>query len=240
MQQGRVMHTISIPQHIKERIRAVRGSDHVFKSLDPARVAHLCVDMQNGFCEPGAPIEVPMTREIFGQINTISAAVRAAGGSNFFSRYTRDPAEPIDWSIWFDNYLSQAQLDQQAEFRRGQHAWEVAPEITVKEGDVVFDKTRFSCLIPGTSPLGAELEARGVDTLIITGTLTNCCCESTARDALQMGYKVIFVSDANATLSDEEHNATLISMYTIFADVMTTAELTALLGVEPEAEHAAA
>ena len=46
------------------------------------------------------------------------------------------------------------------------------------------------------------LKAKGIDTLIITGTLTNCCCESTARDALQMGYKVIFMSDANATLSD--------------------------------------
>jgi ureidoacrylate peracid hydrolase len=70
-----------------------------------------------------------------------------------------------------------------------------------------------------------ELQARGIDTLIITGTLTNCCCESTARDAMQMGYKIIFVSDANATLSDAEHNATLISMTTIFADVMDTKHL---------------
>jgi ureidoacrylate peracid hydrolase len=42
---------------------------------------------------------------------------------------------------------------------------------------------------------------------------------------MQMGYKIIFVSDANATLSDAEHNATLISMTTIFADVMDTKHL---------------
>ncbi len=77
--------------------------------------------------------------------------------------------------------------------------------------------------------MDAELKARGVDTLIISGTLTNCCCESTARDALQMGYNVIFLTDANATLSDEEHNATLISMVSIFADVMDTKRLLRLI-----------
>jgi ureidoacrylate peracid hydrolase len=77
--------------------------------------------------------------------------------------------------------------------------------------------------------MDAELKARGIDTLIISGTLTNCCCESTARDALQMGYNVIFLTDANATLSDEEHNATLISMTSIFADVMDTKRLLGLI-----------
>jgi len=62
-------------------------------------------------------------------------------------------------------------------------------------------------------------------TLIITGTLTNCCCESTARDAMQMNYKIIFVSDANAALTDAAHNATLENMAMLFADVMTTGEV---------------
>jgi ureidoacrylate peracid hydrolase len=50
------------------------------------------------------------------------------------------------------------------------------------------------------------------------------CCESTARDAMQMNYKVIFVADGNAALSDAEHNATLNNMVALFADVMTTEE----------------
>ena len=74
-----------------------------------------------------------------------------------------------------------------------------------------------------------QLKALAIETLIITGTLTNCCCESTARDALQMGYKVIFLTDATATLSDEEHNAALISMTSIFADVMDTSRLLGLV-----------
>ncbi len=69
------------------------------------------------------------------------------------------------------------------------------------------------------------LQERGIDTLIITGTLTNCCCESTARDAMQMNYKIIFVADANAALTDAAHNATLDNMLMLFADVMTTQEV---------------
>ena len=74
-----------------------------------------------------------------------------------------------------------------------------------------------------------RLQVRGIDTLIITGTATNVCCESTARDAMQMNYKVIFVADANATNTDAEHNATLNNMVRLFADVMTTEELLGFL-----------
>lgn len=109
-------------------------------------------------------------------------------------------------------------------FSHGAPNWELYPELDVEASDLVFDKTRYSGFIPGTCHIHESLQARGIDTLI-TGTLTTCCCGSTARDAMQMGYKINFLSDANATLSDAEHNATLISMTTIFADVMSTEEL---------------
>ncbi len=88
-----------------------------------------------------------------------------------------------------------------------------------------MNKHRFAAFIPGTCDLHQLLQDRGIETLIISGTLTNCCCESTARDAMQLNYKVIFVSDANATLTDAEHNATLNNMCALFADVMSTAEV---------------
>ena len=82
------MHKVTIPAHIVDRVRKVRGGDHIYAALDMSKVAHVCVDMQVGFVEIGAPIEVPMTREIYGTINTISEAVRQAGGVNVFTRYT--------------------------------------------------------------------------------------------------------------------------------------------------------
>ena len=232
------MHTSFIPQHIKDRVREVRGKDHVFDSVDMSRTAHVIVDMQVGFCAEGAPIEVPMTRQIFSTINSVSVAVRDAGGTNVFLRYTYDPSEKRSWNAWFKNYLGQAELDNEACFTRGADNWQLSPELDIAAGDLIIDKTRFSALIPDTCDMDAELKTRGIDTLIISGTLTNCCCESTARDALQMGYKVIFLTDANATLSDEEHNATLISMYTIFADVMDSGRLLALVETSASAKAA--
>jgi ureidoacrylate peracid hydrolase len=64
-----------------------------------------------------------------------------------------------------------------------------------------------------------------LDTLLITGTVTNVCCESTARDAMMLNFKTIMVSDANAARSDEEHSATLAAFYAIFGDVMETGYL---------------
>ncbi len=49
------------------------------------------------------------------------------------------------------------------------------------------------------------LRAQGFDTVLITGTVTNVCCESSARDAMMLNFKTIFVSDANAAMTDEEH-----------------------------------
>jgi ureidoacrylate peracid hydrolase len=232
------MHNVTLPGHIVERMRKLRnGSDHIYASVDMSKVAHIVVDMQVGFVEVGAPIEVPMTREIYGTINTISEAVRQAGGVNVFTRYTYDLAEKHSWEYWFAT-LPPSQRDAQETMAAGKPDWQVDPRMEVKAGDIIVDKTRFSALIPETCDMDAILKQKGIDTLIISGTLTNCCCESTARDALQMGYKVIFMSDANATLSDEEHLGTLISMYTIFADVMDTPYLLDL--IEKSAVKAAA
>ena len=234
------MHKVSIPDVIAARGRRLRdGREHIFETLDMAKVAHIVVDLQVGFCHEGAAVEVPFTREIFGTVNQISHAVRAAGGLNVFLRYTYDPAETQPWGVWYRNYMSASQFEMmKGAFARGAEQWQVVPELEVAPGDWLVDKTRFSAMIPGTCDLDARLKARGIDTLIITGTLTNCCCESTARDALQMGYGVIFVSDGNATLTDEEHNATLMSMSAIFADVMDAKHLIGL--VERSATRAAA
>src|SRR4029453_18347380 len=63
-------------------------------------------------------------------------------------------------------------------------------------GDLVVAKPRYSAFY-GTD-LEAILRSKGIDTLIISGTVTNVCCESTTRDAFSRDYKVIFLSDGNA------------------------------------------
>ena len=70
-----------------------------------------------------------------------------------------------------------------------------------------------------------RLREAGIDTVVIVGTLTNVCCESSARDAMMLNYRLVFVSDANAALTDAEHNATLASILRVFGDVASTDEV---------------
>jgi ureidoacrylate peracid hydrolase len=125
-------------------------------------------------------------------------------------------------------------------FSKEAHGFALWPGLDVQATDLIVDKTRFGAFVPGSSQLHEILQARGIDTLIITGTATNVCCESTARDAMQMNYKIIFVADGNAALTDAEHNATLNNMVALFADVMTTKEVVEFLGSAAASRQAAA
>ena len=225
------MHQVRIsPEALAFARRQRGGALHMFDQLDLSRTAHVIVDMQNGFVEPGAPVEVPVARDIVGNINAISRAVRRAGGTNVFLQMTVDQGSMQSWSNWFRYFhTAESTAGFEDSFGHGRHYWALWPAMDVGESDLFVDKTRFGAFVPGASPLHELLQARGIDTLIITGTLSNCCCESTARDAMQMNYKLVFVSDANAALTDAAHNATLDNMCMIFADVRPTAEVVELI-----------
>ncbi len=221
------MHQIRISPEARAFARGQRGgAEHMFETVDLGRTAHVVIDMQNGFMEPGAPVEVPAARDIVPNVNAISAAVREAGGTNVFLRMTVDAESMTSWSNWFKYFHTPGSTAGfEDSFGRGRHYWSLWPDLDVEDQDLEVDKTRFGAFVPGASDLHQVLQARGIDTLIITGTLSNCCCESTARDAMQMNYKLIFVADANAAMTDAAHNATLDNMCMLFADVRMTDEV---------------
>jgi ureidoacrylate peracid hydrolase len=220
------VHKIKIPQAAIDRVLARRGSLHVFDDIDPRRTAHVVVDLQNGFMAPGQPAEIPAARGIVANVNRISAALRAAGGLVVFIQNTIDAEAKASWSNWFQYMSGQKRAQRMEEaFAEGSYGHQLWPELDVLPPDLKVKKTRYGAFVQGSSRLHEILQARGVDTLIITGTATNVCCESTARDAMMMNYKVIFVSDGTATFNDDEHNATLGIMLAQFCDVMSTDEV---------------
>lgn len=224
------MHKVALNPALVAQLKAERGGRlHLIDKLVPERTAHIVIDMQNGFLEVGAPVEVPMAREVVPQINRISSALREAGGNNVFVQFTTPPEALTSWSTFYARMPQAARIAHQQAFEPGAHYWQLWPELDVGPADARIEKQRFGAFIPGTCDLDAFLRERGIDTLIITGTLTNCCCESTARDAMQLNYRVIFATDANGALSDAEHNATLHDMCFLFGDVMSTEEIVGLL-----------
>ena len=221
------MHATDIPEDIADRMSTARGDrSHLAKGLDPATTALVVIDLQDGFMREGALIEVPMARSVVDNVNRLSGALRAAGGKVAYTRYTYDPDEPTAWGAFFDRFLApERSAAQKQVFAKGAPDHGLWARLEVADGDYIVDKTRYSAFTPGTCDFPAWLEQNGIETLIVTGTLSNCCCESTARDAMQYGYDVIYVTDANATLTDAEHQATLCNMGTLFADLADTEAL---------------
>ncbi len=217
------MHKLAINSNVISRAKERRGRLRVFDSLIPKRTAHVVVDLQNGFMAPGAVAEIAAARDIVPNVNRISAALRAAGGLVVYIQNTFDPIAVATWSAFFDHFCSPERRRRMIEaFSPGAFGHAIWPGLNVQPRDLKVQKRRFGAFVPGSSDLHAILQQRGIDTLIITGTATQVCCESTARDAMMLNYKVFFIADGNATFSDDEHNATLSAMAHAFCDVIDT------------------
>jgi len=219
------MHKIAISAAALERMTARMGKLHPFDVIDPRNAALLVVDMQNYFVKPGHQGEIPLAREIVPNFNRLAAELRRRGGHVVWVRNgTTNTRE--SWS----NYHSFLQKPERA--ARRLEAMEVGADgyqfwhlNDIRPEDAQVTKTRYSAFIQGSSDIERHLHGRGIDTLLVAGTATNVCCESSARDAMMLNFKVVMVSDGLATHTDEEHNATLSALYGQFADVQTTDEV---------------
>jgi ureidoacrylate peracid hydrolase len=231
------MHKNAIYPSVVERVEQRRGSLRVFDRLDSKRSAHIVVDLQNGFMAPGAVAEIAEAREIVPTVNRISEAVREAGGLVVYIQNTLDDEAIRTWSTYLDHFCSPSRRQRMIEaFTPGAEGHALWSGLDVRPEDLKVRKRRFGAFVAGSSDLHAILQARGVDTLIITGTASQVCCESTARDAMMLNYKVFFVEDGNATFTDEEHNATLSAMAYTFCDVIGSAALIDLIGQQAVAQ----
>lgn len=206
------------------------GAADPFADLDPTRTALVVVDLQNGFMDDAVGHAVcPMARDIVPNVNRLAAAVRASGGQVFWIKNTVDAATLESWSVMEQMATPARRAKRWAAMSEGTKGHELWPLLDVKPADTIVRKYRFSAFLPGASELPDILRARGLDTVLITGTVTNVCCESSARDAMMTNFKTIMVTDANAAQTMEEHRASLLAFYNVFGDVMDTDFLIARL-----------
>lgn len=222
------MHEVKIPDYIVERVVERRGKVHIHDDLDPAKTALLVVDLQNAFMvEEHAAAFVPGCVDIVPNVNRLAEAVRVSGGRVYWIRNTITDESREAWSHWFamTGHDAERAAKRQANMVEGAVGHELYPDLVVKPEDETVLKHRFSALIQGSSDLHERLQAAGIETVIVTGTVTSVCCESTARDAMMLNYKTIMVSDGNAAMTDAEHNAALTAFYATFGDVMDTEAL---------------
>ena len=222
------MHKFKIPDDVVNACIERRGKREVFTELEPSRLALVVIDMQNAWVEPGvSPLEIPVTRSIVDNINRLAGVVRASGGIVAWTQSTF----PADWTHrMYKHFVIKELRDQMiTETAVDSQGYKLSDRMDVHNQDLKVPKNRPSAFIQGSSGLERLLRERGRDTLIVTGTLTNACCESSIRDAMALGFHNIIISDGTATRSDAEHNAALTNLFSMVAGVMTTDEAVTLL-----------
>jgi ureidoacrylate peracid hydrolase len=223
------MHRVAIRQEIIDRVLARRGRLRWFDRLEPARTALVAIDMQSAFCAPGAPAEVPAARAIVPDLNRFAARLRELGCPVIWVLHANAHHQGrSDWPLFFDHVVA-ADVRARTMESLAVGRQEVWTDLQTRPEDIVVVKNRYSALVPGSSSLERVLRSLGIDTLLIAGTKTNVCCESTARDAMMLDFKVVLVSDCCAALSDDEHRATLETHIQQFGDVATADEALKLL-----------
>jgi ureidoacrylate peracid hydrolase len=225
------MHQVTVRPEIIDRVLARRGRHHLYDTLDPKTTAFVVIDMQNMFCEPGSPAEVAASRGICEPINRLAGELRALGGLVIWvTSATVSHNGKSDWEHFIRNFVAEDVQQRTIEALKpngpGEQIWK---DLNVEEGDLHVRKNRYSVLTPGSSMLQSLLSGMGILNVLIGGTKTNICCESTARDAMQLDYNVVMVEDCNAALSDDEHRAALENVIQQFGDVMTADETISLL-----------
>lgn len=109
----------------------------------------------------------------------------------------------------------------------GTEEWKIIPEIKVEPQDLILPKKRYSAFFE--TDLEQILKERGIRDLIISGVMTNLCCETTARDAFMRDYRVFFLIDGTATGRKDLHLSTLKNLGFGFAYLLTCDELISLL-----------
>jgi len=175
----------------------------------------IVVDMQNDFVLEGSIMEVPEARKIIPKIRKLIDKCRQFDVPIIYTMQEVD-AVLCPLEVLGKPFLKDAGV------RKGTKGIEVIDDLSPEPGDIIVRKRRFSAFYQTDLELilrnirGSEKPA---DTVIICGTVTNICCESTARDAFFRDYKVVFGTDVCAARTIESHNASLVNME-IFGRIM--------------------
>lgn len=199
---------------------ARRGRQHAFETLDPSRTALVVVDMVPFFVAESA-----FCRGIVSNINALAGGLRANGGvvawvvPGYREPTSRD-REHLGAEVAERYALSGGE---------GEPVDRIWPGLAAEPGDIAVEKTAHSAFFPGRCPLPQLLEGRDIDTVIMTGTLTNVCVEGSVRDATTLGYRAILVADACAAMRDRDHNAALHVVHRSYGDVRSTSEVLELV-----------
>jgi ureidoacrylate peracid hydrolase len=216
-------------------------------AIDPALTGLVVIDMQNGFASPSgtlgaAGLDISMTRGIIPNVQRLVDAARRAGVHVFWSRQVHYPDDKTRGQRLIPGHLARG-AGRSMLCAKGTPDTEIVDELQpfIGPDDDVFEKHRASCFY--SSNFEARLRIHGIRMLIVTGTTSSFCVDSTIREAYARDFDVVVPGDAISDTEIEATRAVLRSTERFHGFVTTTDELVAALeGVpssrEPAGAHA--
>ncbi len=173
--------------------------------------ALLVVDMQRYFCDKDSGAQVPQVDKVISKIKQLI---------DFFSKNKR----PIIFTrhIDSDNDNNMMLKWWSENIREDDSMSEIITDFETKRGEVLI-KNQYDAFF--NTDLETRLKDENVTQVLISGVLTNLCCETTARSAFMRGFEVYFATDATATFKKEMHKATLLNLSYGFATLVTVDEV---------------
>lgn len=179
--------------------------------VDPKRSCLMVVDMQNYFLDPTSPTFTPGGLAILPNVAKLIKAFRRRKLPVIYTVHVHK-SKKLDGGIlgwWWEGMIIEGTKDA-----------EIHPDLVPLPEEKVIHKHRYSAFY--NTDLETVLRCLEAKDLVITGVMTNLCCESTARDAYFRDHRVFFVMDATGTVNEELHLATLKNLAFGFAYVTET------------------
>ena len=193
-----------------------------------SRPALVVVDMQNDFVRVGAPLEVPTSRDTISAQRMLIDECRQLGVPVIYTKFIAGPERTLIWEwspvlappvccCW--KGVRRAYGDAEGTLECTEIVDELAPE----PDDPVVEKFGYGAF--HNTHLDDLLRARRVESVLVTGTVTQICVDETARESFQRGYPTTIVADAVSSYMPDLHDATLKNFALKFGWVSTAAEV---------------
>lgn len=187
--------------------------------VNKAKSALLVIDMQKYFLDPASPTFTCGGLGILPTLKKLISAFRSAGRPVIYTQHVHHPSKCdagiMEW--WWQGMCIEGSPESQ-----------IHGDIAPLPHEKVITKHRYSAFY--NTDLETILRCMGIEDLVISGIMTNMCCESTARDAYYRDYRVFFLADCTGSINEEMHLAGLLNLAFGFAHVTTADEIIRQIG----------
>ena len=174
-----------------------------------ATTALMVIDMQNDFVDPRGGLRVATAQETVPKIARLRDLARMHGMLTVYTQDWHKKDDP-EFALWAPHAIA------------GEWGAEIVPELIPGSGDLVIQKLRYDAFY-GT-PLDHELRQRRIDTLVITGTVSNICVLHTAGSAALRWFRVIVPVDAISAITEFDHHAALRQISFLYRGTLTRSD----------------